>query len=351
MVQRWRGSVQRQIGSNMLIEATYWGQWATDLGITKRLDALPASYWSTGLVRNNTNNNALTANVTNPFYIGNLAALQTSSPALYAYMSTQSFYTSKTIQVNQLLRPNPQMNGLYEADDPLGRDRIKALELDFTRRFSRGFNLNASWSWLSAWDKLNFNNEFDPVPSWYPSNNARPQRVTVNGLYQLPFGKGKPLLHSGVASAILGDWVVASTWEYQSGDEIQWPNIYYYGDMGQLASTLNNVNRSLGQWFNTSAPFERTPANQPASYSVRVFPLYINGVRGDKLLQTNANIHRDLKFREKIDMQLRVDVFNLFNRSQFSDPDTNPNNTTFGKITAQTGSQNRFVQIQGRLVF
>ena len=28
-VQRWRGSVQRQIGNNMLIEATYWGQWAT----------------------------------------------------------------------------------------------------------------------------------------------------------------------------------------------------------------------------------------------------------------------------------------------------------------------------------
>ncbi len=350
-VQRWRGSVQRQIGSNMLIEATYWGQWATDLGVTKRLDALPGSNWSTGLVRNNTNNNALTANVTNPFYIGNFSSLQSSSPALYAYMSTLAFYSSKTIQVNQLLRPFPQMNGLNELDDPLGRDRIKALELDFTRRFSRGFNLNASWSWLSAWDKLSFNNEFDPVPSWYPSNSARPQRVTVNGLYQLPFGNGRTWLRSGIASAILGDWVVASTWEYQSGDEISWPNIYYYGDMSQLASTLNNVNRGLSQWFNTGAPFERTPANQPASYSVRVFPIYVNGVRGDKLLQTNANIHRDLKFREKVDMQLRVDVFNVFNRSQFSDPDTNPNNTTFGKITAQTGSQNRFVQIQGRIVF
>ena len=76
MVQRWRGSIQRQIGSNMLIEATYWGQWATNLGVTKRLDALPGSDWSTGLVRNNTNNNALTADVTNPFYIGNFGSLQ-----------------------------------------------------------------------------------------------------------------------------------------------------------------------------------------------------------------------------------------------------------------------------------
>jgi hypothetical protein len=54
---------------------------------------------------------------------------------------------------------------------------------------------------------------------------------------------------------------------------------------------------------------------------------------------------------EKATFQLRLDVFNVFNRSQFSDPDTNPNDTTFGKVTAQTGSQNRFVQIQGRIQF
>ena len=78
---------------------------------------------------------------------------------------------------------------------------------------------------------------------------------------------------------------------------------------------------------------------------------YINGVRGDKLLQTNANLHRNIRLFEKATFQLRLDVFNVFNRSQFSDPDTNPNDTTFGKVTAQTGSQNRFVQIQGRIQF
>jgi hypothetical protein len=243
------------------------------------------------------------------------------------------------------------MNGLNELDDPLGKDRIKSLEVDFTRRFSQGFNLNASWSWVGAYDKLVFNNEFDPVPTWYPSNNARPQRLTVNGLYELPFGKGRMLLKSGIPAAILGGWEFAATWEYQSGDLLSFPNIYYYGNMSTLSSDLNNVSRSLNEWFNTSAQFERTASNQPASYSVRVFPQYINGVRGDKLLQTNANIHRNIRVFEKVTMQLRMDVFNVFNRSQFSDPDTNPNDTTFGKVTAQTGSQNRFVQIQGRIQF
>jgi hypothetical protein len=265
-------------------------------------------------------------------------------------MSTQSFYTSKLIQTNQLLRPHPQMNGLYEADDPLGKDRIKALEVDFSRRLSRGINLNASWTWMGAYDKMAFDNEFDPVPSWYPSNSARPQRLTINGLFELPFGSGKRFLHSGVGSAILGGWELAATWEYQSGDEINFPNIYYYGNFATLSSDLNNVTRGLNSWFNT-ANFERNASNQPASYSVRVFPQYVNGVRGDKLLQTNANLHRNIRLFEKATFQVRMDLFNVFNRSQFSDPDTNPNDTTFGKVTAQTGSQNRFLQIQGRIQF
>ena len=351
-VQRWRASVQRQLGRDMLIEATYWGQWSSDLGVTHRLDALPAQYWETGLVRNNTQNNLLTANVPNPFYIGNFASLQTSNPNLYNYMTQQSFYTSSTIQAEQLIRPYPQMNGLYEADDPLGRNRIKALQVDFNRRLSHGLNLNVSWSWLSAFDKTVFNNEFDPVPTWYPSNNARPERVTINGLYELPFGKGKPFLNHGVPAAILGGWQLAATWEYQSGDVLSWGNIYYYGSMGSLASTLNDVpSHTISEWFNTSAAFERNPSNQPASYSVRVFPQYINGVRGDKLLQTNANIHRSVRLHERMTLHFRADVFNIFNRSQMSDPDTNPSDSTFGQVLSETGSQNRFLQVQARIQF
>jgi hypothetical protein len=244
------------------------------------------------------------------------------------------------------------MNGLNQADTPLGRDRIKSLEVDFNRRLSHGLNLNFSWSWLSAWDKLVFSNEFDPVPTWYPSNNARPERLTINGLYELPFGKGRAFLKSGIPAALFGGWQIAATWEYQSGDEISWGNYYYYGQMGGLASTLNDVPaHTIAEWFNTGADFERNPSNQPASYSVRVFPQYINGVRGDKLLQTNANIHRSIRLFERATLHLRADCFNIFNRSQMSDPDTNPGDSTFGQVLSETGSQNRFLQVQARIQF
>ena len=49
-VQRWRVGVQRELGTNMLVEASYWGQWGDRLIVTTRLDALPEQYWATGNV-------------------------------------------------------------------------------------------------------------------------------------------------------------------------------------------------------------------------------------------------------------------------------------------------------------
>lgn len=40
-VQRWRVGVQRELSSNILVEGSYWGQFADRIGLTRRLDALP----------------------------------------------------------------------------------------------------------------------------------------------------------------------------------------------------------------------------------------------------------------------------------------------------------------------
>jgi hypothetical protein len=52
-VQRWRIGIQRELGSNMLVEASYWGQYADRLSVTTRLDALPEQYWNATRTRNN----------------------------------------------------------------------------------------------------------------------------------------------------------------------------------------------------------------------------------------------------------------------------------------------------------
>ena len=351
-VDKWRVGVQRQLAGDILVEASYWGQYASDIGISQKLDFLPGSYWATGTTRNNALATALNSNVTNPFFLNNYSALKTSSPALYNSMATLGFFTSPTIQVNKLLRAFPQMNGLTENNAPLGKDKINALEFNFVKRFAKGFNMNASFTWMNVRQATSFDNEFDANPTWYGSNNGRPRRFTLSAIYELPFGKGRRFLTSGPASWIVGGWETAWTYQYQPGALLNFgTNDFYSGQTNAMGKSLTTVNQSLGQWFNTTAGFERNSANGPAAYQIRMYPQFIDGVRGDKMSVINANIRRDFRLREKATLQLRLDALNVQNRSQFNDPDTNPFSSTFGAITSQTASVNRFFDIQARIQF
>jgi hypothetical protein len=351
-VQRWRVGVQRELTNNMVIEASYWGQWADRIAISQKLDPLPQQYWATGNVRNNALATALNANVTNPFYIGNFASIQSSDPVLYQQMSTLGQFTSTTIAKNRLLRPFPHMNGLNNNTDPGGKARTHAMELNFNRRFARGFQLSTSYTRMMQEDKTTIENEFETTPRiWYPTNNARPHRITATGIFELPFGKGRRFLQSGVLNHVVGGWQLAATFEFQNGPLLGWGNLFYYGNVDTFGKDASNVAQSLDQWFNTGLQFEKNANNTPAAFHVRVFPRVFNELRADGLKQWNANLVRNFRIWENVKLQMRADVINLQNRSQFAGPDLSPTSSTFGKVQAQTSSLNRFYQIQARITF
>ncbi len=353
-VQRWRVGVQRELGLNMLVEASYWGQYGDRLFPSQnlRLDALPAQYWNTANTRNNAIASSMNQQVTNPFHISNFESLRTSNPVLYQHMSTLGQFTSPTIAKNRLLRPFPHMNGLFDSASNIGSSRTHALELNFQRRFAQGFMLNASYTRMLQENRTFLDNEFETEPTiWYTSDTARPHRFTATGIYELPFGKGRTFFQQGVMNHILGGFQVAVTYEFQPGPQLAWGNIFYRGDLNTFEEDVTSNNKTWDQWFNTSLPFERVAANQPAAFQARVFPRFFNGARADGLNQWNANILRRIRLTESVRLELRGDFINLQNRSQMNPPDLSPTSTNFGRITSQTSSLNRFIQVQARLQF
>jgi hypothetical protein len=353
-VQRWRIGVQRELGANMLVEASYWGQYGDRLFSSQnlRLDALPAQFWNTTNSRNAALATNLTQQVTNPFYIGNFESIRTSDPVLYQHMSTLGFFTSNQIARHNLLRPFPHMNGLYDSASNIGSARTHALELNFQRRFAWGFMLNASYTRMLQENRTFLDNEFDTEPTiWYPSDTARPHRFTASAIYELPFGKGRAHFQTGILNQILGGWQVAATYEFQTGPLLAWPNLFYNGDISTFERDATSGTKTWDQWFNTSLPFERVTGNQPAGFQARVFPRFFNGTRADGLNQWNANLLRRIRITERFRLELRGDFINLLNRSQMNPPVLAPTATNFGRITSQTGSLSRFVQFQARLQF
>ena len=351
-VQRWRVGVQRELTSNMMVEASYWGQWADRVGLNAREDALPESYFATGNVRNNTIANELNRQVPNPYFIGNFSSLQQSDPVLYQQISTLGSFQSATIAKNRLLRPLSQMNGLFNNATPTGLARTNAFEFNFQKRMSNGFNVNASYTRMLQSNKTILENEFNTSPAiWWASDTARPHRLTATAILELPFGKGRAFLKTGILNHLLGGWQSALTYEFQPGPLLAWGNNFYYGDVNNFEADATSTPKTLNQWFNTGVAFERIANNQPAAFHTRIFPRFFNGLRADGLNQWNANLLREFRVFERFKLQVRADVINVQNRSQMSAPELNPTSTNFGRVTSQTSSLNRFYQVQARIQF
>jgi hypothetical protein len=344
--QRWRLSLQRQFGENLLIEAAYAGSYSDRVYVERTVSALPEQFWASGLARNNAVATNMNSNVTSPFRITNFQALRASDPLIYQDLSTQGFFTSATIQKHRLLRPYPHMNGLTSRLEPLGKVRTHALEVQLTRRFAQGFNLNFGYTRYYGREAVRYFDEFAPEPFWEEDRDGRPHRLTATGIYEFPFGKGRRWANRGWLSWLVGGFQAAATYEFQPGPLINWGNVFYYGDLKDIETSRPTPER----WFNTDG-FERVPARTPAAFHRRVFPYNVPGLRADFTNQWNTNLQRDFSISERVKLQLRVDALNLQNRTQFAAPNVTPTSTDFGRVTAQTNTRNRFLQAQARLRF
>jgi hypothetical protein len=56
-------------------------------------------------------------------------------------------------------------------------------------------------------------------------------------------------------------------------------------------------------------------------------------LRGFGVSQLDVALHRQFNFTERLNAQLKVEVFNAFNHANFADPQGNVSNSLFGRTT------------------
>ena len=379
LTQRWKASVQRELFRDQVIDVSYNGSYAS-YPFTEDLSYLPAQYWATGNTYNAAEQAAMTANVANPFYIGNLTSLQTSNPALYNYLDTVSWFTSKTLQTQQLLRANlnsgpstSSSTGLYEADAVRAKAWYQDTQFLYTKRFSRG--IMSSLTYTRAWGRQQWQpNQFDQSLSWELNPNTRPNRLVWSTVWQLPFGKGRQWLTTGPVQHIVGGWQLSWVYQYQTGAPVNWSNYFYYGTVAQVVDALDESATHAAnsrQEYSTAAVyspvfnsadsatgaipagfvgFEGRTAYQPGTFQIREFPQYVNALRLDPIRQWDVKIYRRFTIYERLNFNIGVDALNLTNHVQFGTPVINPTATNFGAVTSQANGA-RQLQMNVRFDF
>jgi hypothetical protein len=175
-------------------------------------------------------------------------------------------------------------------------------------------------------------------------------------VYDLPFGKGKPLVSSGVGAAVLGGWRVSSFLTLMTGLPLYFsasnsslftPDNTQTPDLVAPVKILHGI--GIGNpWFSTSsfaAPAGRTFGNVGRNY-----------LSGPGFFNLDAALSRSVRFRERYSLDLRLEAFGVTNTPQFFFTSGNGtaagltlNSSSWGDITNATGG--RQLQLGAKINF
>jgi Carboxypeptidase regulatory-like domain/TonB dependent receptor len=238
----------------------------------------------------------------------------------------------------------------------IGNSSYNALAVSLKRNFSHGLLVSANYTWShSIDDGSNGSGDGDSLApqnvSCWPRSAAQcgekadsafdaPNVFNSNVIYELPFGAGKRYLsQSSFASTIVSHWQISGIFIARSGFPV---NLTTSGT-GPDGNT-NNQRPNLvpgqplylaGGNFNPAAFC--TPGTKDPLYPGSTCPsgfgdVSRNYLRGPGLSQLDLALSKRFPVTEQVQVQFRAEVFNVFNRAQFANPDGLISATDFGRI-------------------
>lgn len=322
-LQRWSFGVQRQLPARIFLDVSYVGSRGTRLDATRQYDAIPGSYLSQSPIRDQATINFLTAQVANPFF-----------PLL-----PSTNLSSATVARQQLLRPYPQFTGITSIE-PDGYSWYHSLQLLTERRFQNGFTAQFNWVWSKFMEANSFRNDSDAFTEKVISDLDRTHVFHFSGVYELPFGKGKPLLSGGgrIANALTGGWQAAASCQHITGAALGFANALLVAPVGEIPLQSG---QTIARWFNTDA-FDRKAADALGSNLITL-PTRFSGVRGPAVDVWNMSGTKTFSMPERMKLQFRAEFLNALNHTNLANPNTNPVNAAFGSITSTPGNQRSIV--------
>jgi hypothetical protein len=332
-INQWSISLQRELTKNMVIEAAFVGNrgvWmqANSLAIYNQLS--PERVSSFGLSLNNPTNLTLLA-----------------SPLNSATVSTAGFkapYTGfpTTLTLAQALRPFPQFGNIPVFGAPLGNSWYDALQMKLTKRLSSGLSIQSAFTWsqeLTTAEGAPVNNIFNRGLQKTISAQSQPLALVIGYTYEVP-GRSLPWVSSHkVARAVLGGWTLGGVLRYASGLPIQAPAAN--NNLGTVlpgSSTFANrvpgvplfLNDLNCHCFDPTKAFVLNPAawTQPAAGQFGGSSIYFNDYRYQRRPDEEMSLGRTFRLRERMSFSLRMEFFNIFNRTEMNNPSASNSQAT-----------------------
>ncbi len=350
-IVNWTFGVQREVAKDTTIEANYIGSRSTHLGFAASYDYLPAAdlQYGTLLLQPITSPAAVAAGFTSPY------------PAFASQKGANTVY--------QALRPYPQYTGVTTGGgvffggsfgvgiaDPVGQAKYNSLQVKANRRFSGGLTLFGFATWSKSFTMVT--DQYPGLRLW--QQDAQPAfAFSVSWAYELPFGKGKPILKSSSrpVNAIVSGWRINGFVKYNSGNPLSITAgagslaAIGYSQRGNAVPGVTPYRITNPRDFDpaTSVYLNSAAFTTSTGFNFGNLAPTLSWVRGFWGKQEALTLGRTFRMKERLTFELGADATNPFNFVRWSDPSTILLSPAFGKVT---GSQpGRTMQINGALKF
>ena len=356
-------SIQRQLSSSMVLEASYNGVMGAHLqsGLLAYNQVNPIYLQKYGT-------SVLTSSVTSP------VAVAAGVTAPWAGFST--LWGSRGT-VAQALRPFPQYSTIDTAaggGDHSGHSTYHAGIVKLEKRLASGLTFQTSyvfsklltdsdsyWPGSSAADFYNRGLE-KSIGQFDVTHNFK-----MSVVYDLPFGKGKPWLTHGMGAFALGGWRLSGVAGYSSGQPVGVGTSYALPIFnGRTPAYVSSYDGWRAQ--TQGGRFDPSVDNFFVAYGSGPFPIQgtntaLNGLGNETRynpkvrlfpnLNENLSIAKSFPLREKVRIDIRAEAFNVLNRVRFGTGSTQLQSTTFGKLTSNGDLLNtpRQLQLAAKLYF
>lgn len=350
--QNYSISIQRELPWKLVGEIAYIGMRGTRVSSSHEpLNQLDPKYYSLGAL--------LTRRIDDPQVVA--AGYKSPYPNFIADWGAGA-------TLARALRPFPHINGpVNNLYNPIGNSWYDSMQLKLDRRFG-WVTAEVNYTWSKALtdasgtqtggDAANRNPKTDRPydPRAIELNKSLqytdyPHIANVVAVIDLPFGKGQRFLNgNSVVDRFVGGWSISFTGSYSSGALALLNAPYTYPQWGfeygrkrvNLTGkpVLTGISRRdldprdlTKRWWTTDF------FSIPGTYELGNAPIYLTQLRDPNNYNDNMGFIKRTRISETVNIELRGEFFNIFNRTNFgiggtpirpNVVDTNPTTGRFG---------------------
>jgi hypothetical protein len=234
-----------------------------------------------------------------------------------------------------------------------------AVSFILRKRMSHGIQADAHYTWSRTRDMATHSNgggqtmdNYDIWRDYGPANWDVPHRFVASYIYDIPFLKTSP---NAFLRYVVAGWQVAGVTTVQSGTPV---NVTISADVANIGISGLQRPNLVGAVPSLDCDENPTTRERINCYDTAAFAMPAaftfgdagrNILRGPKYVATDLSMAKTIPMGNQARVQLRVDIFNVFNNVNFNNPNGVFGSAAFGRISSAQAM--RQMQLGARFLF